>query len=529
MYYFSYAYLPFFLGLTALAYFVTPIKKRWCVLLAASLLFYIYNAKTLSVFILLTSLTIYFAALWLEKIDACAELAKAHLPKEERAEYQNGILWQKKVTVAALVLVNFGILAVLKYSGFASNSINALLRLLPIQACFPSLPMLLPLGISFYTLQAVSYVVDVYRGKIKADRNFGKVLLFVCFFPQIVEGPIGRYDHLAPQLYEGHRFDYQNFTHGLQLILWGLFKEIVIADRANMLVNQVFDHYGSYSGAAVALATLLYTLQLYADFSGCMDVATGSAQILGIHLTPNFQRPFFSRSVNEFWRRWHITLGAWLRDYVFYPVSLSKPLVRFSRFVRRKHNTHLGKWAVAGSALFFVWLGMGIWHGAGWKYLAYGMYYYLLMMLGMLFEPAVRKAAAVLHLNRDAALYHFFQIVRTFLLVNIGMLIFRAGSLWAAVHLFFSLFRRPGVSAVADGSLLMLGLDAKDLAVLAISAATLLVVGLLQEKGISLRRAIGEWPLPARWGMYFAGIFSVIIFGAYGAGYAPANLIYAGF
>lgn len=375
MYYFSYEYLPFFLGLTVLAYFVTPIKKRWCVLLAASLLFYLYYTKFLSVYIFLTSMAVYFSAIWLEKIDACAELAKAHLPMEERTAYKNGILWQKKAVVAVLILINFGILAFLKYSVFATNSLNVLLQLLPAQKHLHTSTMLLPLGISFYTLQAVSYVVDVYRGKIKANRNFGQVLLFVCFFPQIVEGPIGRYDHLAPQLYEGHRFDYQNFTHGLQLILWGLFKEIVIADRANMLVSRVFDHNGSYSGADVVLATLLYTLQLYADFSGCMDVATGSAQILGIHLTPNFRRPFLSRSVNEFWRRWHITLGAWLRDYVFYPVSLSKPMVRFNRFIRGKHNTHLGKWAMAGSALLFVWLGMGIWHGAGWKYLAYGMYY----------------------------------------------------------------------------------------------------------------------------------------------------------
>ena len=523
MYYFSYLYLPFFLGLTTIAYFITPIKKRWGVLLAASLIFYLYYAKFLTVFILFTSLTIYFCAIWIDNIDTSAAFAREFIPREKRAAYKNKIMWQKKAVVAVLVLLDFGVLALLKYSGFASGCINAFLQLLHVQEHIYPLPLMLPLGISFYTLQAVSYVVDVYRGKVKANRNFAQVLLFVCFFPQIVEGPIGRYDHLAPQLYEGHRFDWNDFTHGMQLILWGLFKEIVIADRANMLVTNVMGHYTKYSGAAVGLATLLYTLQLYADFSGCIDVAAGSAQMLGIHLAPNFQRPFFSRSVNEFWRRWHITLGAWLRDYVFYPVSLSKPLVHFGRFVRQKNNKHLGRCITAGSALFFVWVGMGIWHGAGWKYLVYGMYYYLLMMLGMLFEPVIEKACRTIHLNRDAFPYRLFQILRTFVLVNIGMLLFRADNLHAAVSMFLSLFRGTGAS------LLKLGLDQRDFAILAVSAIILLVVGLLQEKGISLRRAIGEWPLPARWAVYLAGIFFVIIFGGYGSGYAPAALIYAGF
>ncbi|HEX2938388.1 MAG TPA: MBOAT family O-acyltransferase [Ruminiclostridium sp.] len=512
-----------------MAYFLAPIKKRWYVLLAASLLFYFYNAKILSAFILITSLTVYFSAIWIEKINTCAEVAKSHLPKEEKAAFKNGILWQKKAVVVILILINFGILVALKYSGFVVHNLSALFFLLHMHIRFRHIPMLLPLGISFYTLQAVSYVIDVYRGKIKANRNYGQVLLFCIFFPQIVEGPIGRYEDLAPQLYKGHQFDYKNFTFGLQLILWGLLKEIVIADRASMLVDQVFDHFGKYSGFAVMLATLLYTLQLYADFSGSMDVVTGSAQILGIHLTPNFRRPFFSRSVNEFWRRWHISLGAWLRDYVFYPVSLSKPLSQFSRFIRHKHNTHLGKWVTAGSALFFVWLGMGIWHGAGWKYFVYGMYYYMLMMLGMLFEPVTRKVIALLHLNPGTIPYRIFQIVRTFVLVNIGMMIFRAGSLKAAVYMFLSIFHGSGISAITNGSLLKLGLDSKDLTVLAISAAVLLIVGLLQEKGISIRHKVGGWPLPVRWIVYFTAIFALIIFGAYGAGYIPANMIYAGF
>lgn len=529
MYYFSYMYIPFFLGAAVLAYFLTPIKKRWIVLLAASILFYLYNAKALSIFIFVTAASIYFAGLWLQKINTCEKLAKKHLPPENKAAFKSAILFQKKAVVAILAAVDFGILAVLKYSGFALSGIGSLFSAVHLPVALPTWHMALPLGISFYTLQAVSYVVDVYRGKAQANRNFGQVLLFLCFFPQIVEGPIGRYDHLAPQLYEGHRFDYQNFTHGIQLIVWGMIKEFVIADRASLLVDRVFEHSWRYSGMPVVLAVLLYTLQLYADFSGCIDVAAGSAQIFGIHIAPNFRRPFFSGSVNEFWRRWHITLGAWLRDYIFYPVSLSKPLMKLSHFIRRRHNTHLGKWLLAGSALFFVWLGNGLWHGAGWKYLVYGMYYYVLMMLGMLFEPVFQRVCAALHLNRKSLPYRVFQIARTFVLVNIGMLIFRAGKLSIGIHMFFAVFQRAGVSATANGSLLHLGLDGQDLAVLGIGTAALFIVGLLQEKGIHLRAKIGEWPLPLRWSVYMTAIFTLIIFGAYGAGYLPANLIYAGF
>lgn len=529
MYYFSYLYIPFFLGLTILAYFLTPIKKRWIVLLVASMLFYLYNAKSLSIFMVLAALSVYGAALWLQKINMCAKMAQKRLPPEDKATFKSAILIQKKAVVALLVAVDFGMLAVLKYSGFASSVVDSLFSKLNLSAHLPVWHMALPLGISFYTLQAVSYVVDVYRGKTTANRNFAQVLLFVSFFPQIVEGPIGRYDHLAPQLYKGHRFDYENFTQGIQLILWGVIKEYVIANRASLLVDRVFEHSWKYSGVSVVLAILLYTLQLYADFSGCIDVATGSAQILGIHLAPNFRRPFFSRSVNEFWRRWHITLGAWLRDYIFYPVSLSKPLMRFNRFIRGKSNSHLTKCVSAGSALFFVWLGIGIWHGSGWKYIVYGMYYYMLMMFGMLGEPLFRKVCAALHLNREKTPYCLFQVMRTFILVNFGMLIFRAGRLSIAVHMFCSIFKSSGYSSSAVHSLLKLGLDQQDLVVLAIGAATFFIVGLVQEKGISVRMAVGRWPLPLRWSVYMTALFTLIIFGAYGAGYIPPNLIYAGF
>ena len=494
-------------------------------MLIASLIFYVYYTGILCIFMLVTSLSIYFAALWLDKIDICAGLSNEHLSVEEKVKYKNSSTWQKKAVVFILLLICLGTLVLLKYYNFVSGQLNQLLKMLPLHLKLATLSIAIPLGISFYSLQAVSYVVDVYRGKVKANYNYAQVLLFLCFFPQIVEGPIGRYDNLAPQLYEGRRFNYLSFTHGMQLILWGLIKKIVIANRASMLVNEVFNNHTKYSGASIILAILLYTLELYADFSGSIDVVTGSAQMFGINLAQNFRRPFFASSVDEFWRRWHMTLGAWMRDYVFYPVSLSRPVTKLSGFLRNKKHPFLRKLSTVGIALFSVWLLMGIWHGAGWKYLAYGMYYFALIMLGMIFEPLICKAAGVVHLNRKSKPYRVLQVIRTFLLVNVGMLIFRASNLSEAFNMFISIFKWHGIS----NALLHLGVDAADLGVLGIGALLLFVTGLLQEKGIMLRQSIGKWPLPPRWALYMTGIFVLIIFGAYGSGYIPADLIYAKF
>lgn len=529
MNYFSYAYLPLFLGGTLVLYYLLPLKKRWAVLLAASCLFYLFSAGKLILFIAATAVSIYYAAIWLDKINESAAVSKRYLPKEEKSAFKKTLVWQKKAVVAVAVLFNFGILALLKYYAFSAENINFLASHLHMGFSLPVWRTALPLGISFYTLQAVSYVVDVYRGKHPADRHFGRVALFLCFFPQIVEGPIGRYEHLSKQLYEGRRFDYTNFTFGLQLILWGLFKKIVIADRADMLVKTVFNNVLDYSGIPVIVAVVTYTLQIYAEFSGCMDVVTGSAQLFGVQLFKNFERPFFSKSVNEFWRRWHITLGAWLRDYIFYPVSLSRPFMKLNQHAAGKQRSHMAKLMPAAGALFCVWLGNGIWHGASWKYIAYGMYYYALMMLGMAFDPVSRKVLGFLHIRREGKGYRLFQILRTVLLVNLGMLIFRADGLMAAFHMFCSIFSGFSTASFTDGSLLKLGIDMKDYMVLGAGSLILFAVGLLQEKGLPLRQKIGELPLVIRWPVYLTAIFAVIIFGAYGTGYDPVALIYAKF
>jgi len=251
--------------------------------------------------------------------------------------------------------------------------------------------------------------------------------------------------------------------------------------------------------------------------------------MFGINLAKNFKRPFFAISINDFWRRWHITLGAWLRDYIFYSVSLSKQFMKLSKNVRKHLNEHFGKLIPAASALFFVWICNGFWHGASWKYIFYGMYYYVLMIFGMFCEPISLKILSALHIKKEYKWYHVFQVIRTFIIVNIGMLIFRADNLSIAAKMLKSIFSGFTFRTFADGSLLTLGIDKFDMLVLAFGALAIFIVGLLQEKGCSLRQTIASKNIMIRWCIYFAAIFLVIILGAYGTGYNAADFIYAQF
>lgn len=529
MSYSSYFYLFVFLEAVFLLWLITPRRFRWATLLLSSYAFYCISSGKRVIFLMASTLSVYLAGVVMNRIQSRFDTVRKTLPKEER-KLRKAQVKRRKRTVLILALVfNFGLLVFLKYLNFLGGTVNGLLDLLGIHAEIPTLKLLMPLGISYYTLMAASYLIDVYRGKYAASANLGKVALFLSFFPQITEGPIGRFDLLADQLYEGHKFDYQRTCYGIQLIFWGLFKKLVIADRVNAFVSNVIDNYSDYSGVMILLAMLLYTLQIYADFSGCIDIVTGTAQIFGVNLSKNFERPFFSRSVNEFWQRWHITLGTWLRDYVFYSVSLSKGFMKLSKWARAKLNPFLGSLIPAASALFCVWLCNGFWHGASWKYVSYGLYYYVIMLAGMLCEPLFRKFFAATSIDREGTGWHRFQIARTFLLVNLGMLLFRAPQFSAWPKMIASIFTGWSLAPLADGTVFSLGMDPLDLGLLILGTVTLLVVGILQEKGHALRQETAALPLPARWSLYLALILAVIVLGAYGNGYEAIDAIYGQF
>ncbi|MDO5411388.1 MAG: MBOAT family O-acyltransferase [Lachnospiraceae bacterium] len=530
MQYNTWLYLLAFLPLTLAAYYLLPLRLRYLALLAASIVFYTISCGSRILILIGSTLVIYITGCLLEQISEKFQEKKKELSKDERKLLKKQVEHQKRLLLTFSCLLLAGILVLTKYLNFFCSNLNILFEQLKISAHIPAFHFLMPLGISFYTLSAISYLTDISRQGAKAQKNFLKLLLFLMFFPVIVEGPISRYSKLGNQLEEGHSFQYQSFCMGLQLMLWGLCKKVLIADRMNRYVKYVFNSYENIPSPVIALGICCYTFQIYMEFSGCMDIVTGSAQLFGIELEKNFQRPFFSKNVNEFWRRWHITLGSWLRDYIFYPISISHPFQKLSKTARKHLPVYYASALPMIAALFAVWFGNGIWHGAEWKYIVYGLYYYAIVVLGMLLEPAFQKAALAFSINRESVWYHRFQIFRTFCLVNLGMLIFRADSLTKAAEMFRALLFN-GFSTKETMSEALLGHGAGVLEWTLLLAFLLLVlfIGICQEKGIHIRETIASWPVFWRFGLYLTTICIVVTAGAYGVGFGPVDFIYAQF
>ena len=516
----------FVLG-TAVGYFIVPKKVKWCWLLICSTAFYFLQGVALSVWMYVSAASIYVCGLLIGREDARCKARIDALDKADRA--QKKLLRQKSTRVKhawllVAVVVNVGIWVVFKFTDLIIADINK-----AFSTSFSLWNLALPLGISFYTFQAVSYVVDVSRGKCEVQKNPLKLALWLSFFPQMFQGPICRYGETAEQLYTPHPFEYRRVTFGIQMVIWGLFKKLVIADRVAVVVNQVFGDIGAYAGFVQLFAAVAYTVQIYCDFSGGIDVVNGVAEILGIALPKNFERPFFSRSVAEFWRRWHITLGGWFRDYVFIPLSISKPANALSKWARKVFGQQFGKMLPTYIALLIVWLLNGVWHGTGKRFALFGLYQGILIMLGMQFEPLFKKLIARLHVNTECFSWRFWQMLRTTILMMFGRLIYRAPDFPSAVRIVKRMFSVFNPWVLTDGTLFTLGLDAWELFIIFVSLIVLLAVGVLQERGVRLRETIARQNLPFRWAVYLAAIFTVILLGYYGKGFNPADFIYANF
>lgn len=439
--------LVFFLFTAAvvLAYYLTPLKFRWLVLLAASYLFYWFNSAWLVLVLLGVTMATYGIGLWIQHVnDKSAAFLKGpgkDLSREERKVEKDAAKRTARRILTLGILVDLAVLIFLKYFNFLGENLNNLMHLLGVKSDpVPRLNLLLPLGLSFYTLQAISYMIDIYRGKAKADRNPAKFMLYMSFFPQIIQGPIPRHGKLAGQLYEGHKFDYNEVCYGAQLMLWGLMKKLIIAERLAVVANSIFRGYESYSGPILFFCAALYGLQVYADFSGGMDIARGVAQMVGVKLELNFAQPYFSTSIEDFWRRWHITMGLWMRDYVFYPLSLSKFFTWLSRKSRKLLGQFVGKRLPAFLAMFIVYFLVGFWHGAQWKYVAYGLWNGIFIMSGILLENVYAKLRTRCGIREEAFSWRVFRMVRTFVIVSFGRFFTGAGRLTVALKMFRKTF-----------------------------------------------------------------------------------------
>lgn len=522
-----------FVFMISFFYFCVKKKYRWIVLLVGSYLFYWINSRSLvAILFLMTAVTFGVGKIIDTRNQKCAVYLTDHgeLSPNERKSYKQKMKKTNKSILILGVLIDLCILLFLKYFNFFSENVNAIFGWLKLPVEVPALNLLIPIGLSFYTLQAIAYMTDIYRGKYRADSNFAQFMLFMSYFPQIVQGPIARHDQLAEQLYEGHNFDYKRCTFGLQLVLWGFMKKLIIADRLAIPVNAIFDHYENYSGLLVLLAAVGYSLQVYADFSGGMDIARGVSQILGIELQLNFKQPYFARSIEEFWRRWHITLGAWMKDYVFYPLSLSKFSGNIGKKTRKIFGSNIGKKIPSFIAMFIVYFLVGFWHGPEWKYMVYGIWNGIFIMSGILLEEAYSNTRKRLRINEEKFAWKFFQMLRTFILCAIGRFFSRANNLPAAFFMITASFKGIyNIAFLLDQTLIELGLSTADWILLCIMLLILLGVDLAHEKGIYIRQVISEQAIVFRWLIYYAAIFAIIIFGMYGPGYDSAAFIYQQF
>ncbi|MCL2253711.1 MAG: MBOAT family protein, partial [Lachnospiraceae bacterium] len=423
----SYSFIAFLIVLFV-SYYLVPKQFQWKLLLFFSYLFYFFAGPVYLLYIITTTVTIYFFA---QKIENLSLSQKAHLDKNkeifgsaEKKQYKAFIKSRKRRLLIIALIINIGILAVSKYTNFAIVNFNSLMRTiadlrgLEESGQLALRNIIVPLGVSFYTFQAVSYLIDVYRGTVKASRDLFRFALFVSFFPQLIQGPISRFGDLSKTLFSPHSFDRQQVSFGLQRILWGFFKKLVIADRLLIGVNEIIRNPESYGGAFVFVGMLFYAFELYADFTGGIDITIGVAQVLGIKVTENFRRPYFSKSIKEYWKRWHITMGAWFTDYVFYPVTVSKPLLRLSKWSRKNLGEAFGKRVPIYLASFIVWFTTGLWHGASWNFIVWGLANWVVIMVSEEFEPLYRKFHRRFDI-KEHVLFKALQIVRTVLLMSL--------------------------------------------------------------------------------------------------------------
>ena len=539
----SYTSFAFFLFLAAVAavYFLFPVKKyQWTVLLVASYVFYLMAGYRYAAFIVITTISTYLAALWIDKIALKGkEELKAHKAdwdKDQKKQFKAVLKKKKHGIMIAVVVLNLGILAFLKYYNFFAGSLNDLLAAGGAAFSAPTLKLFLPLGISFYTFQSVGYVVDVYREKIRAEKNPAKLALFVSFFPQIIQGPISFYDQLAHQLYEPHSFDFTRAKYGAELVLWGLFKKLVIADRAYIAIKTALDDYTGFGGTTLTFTVLLYALQLYTDFSGGIDISRGVAQILGIDMTQNFRRPYFATSINDYWRRWHISLGAWMKEYVFYPLALSKSFtnvtkkIRGTKFGATKMGTHIAKVLPTSFASLVVFFLVGVWHGANWKYVAFGIWNGGVIMLSTLLEPAFQQMTAKLRINPKNWLFVLFQMARTFVIVAIGYVFDVAPDFAQSMRTFWLMLTDQSFTQ-GKMEIASLGLTKGEYLIIGVCSLFLLLVSIIQERhpDASLRVMLDKKPFILRYLMLLVGMAVILVFGVYGPGYDAAAFVYMQF
>lgn len=477
----SLGFAVFFPAVAAL-YFILPIKIRNAWLLLSGYFLYMCWDVRYGAFLAVMSLVTYIAGRVLESNRSKGKL----------------------VLFTVLALLPLGIF---KYLDFFIRNLNALTSRAGIVLTDPW-ELILPVGISFYTFQALGYVIDVYRGKIKAERNVIDYFLFVSFFPLLLSGPIERAGSLIPQLKEKHSFDAERIKRGFLLMLWGFFLKMVVSDRLSVYVNAVFDEYQKYNGVYVLLAIAFFSLQIYCDFSGYSNMAVGCGEIMGFKIVQNFRQSYLAESTADFWRRWHISLTSWFRDYIYIPLGGNR------KGTVRKYLNILIVFAISG-----------LWHGASWNFVFWGVINGVFQVIGSILMPARNAVVSALKIDRKALSHRIFKTVATFIPVAFAWTFFKAPSFMTGLKIIREGFRyNPWV--LFDKSLYNFGLNELEFTIMILGLVVLLIADIINEKGIIIRDFVNTQGLYLRWGFYITAIAVVLIFGVYGPGYDAAEFIY---
>ncbi len=489
----SLQFVLFFIIVTTL-YFSFKHKYRWILLLISSCYFYMAFVPVYILILLFTALIDYFAGIAIEKSDGS----------------------RKKFFLAITLAANIGVLGFFKYYNFLNENVAYVLGGFGIQERLPFLSFILPIGLSFHTFQAMSYTIEIYRGNFKAERRFGIYFLYEMFYPRLVAGPIERPQNLLHQFDEPHQFDLVRMGSGLQLMAWGLFKKLVIADRLAIIVNNVYEYPTNFEGVSLIIATIFFAFQVYCDFSGYTDIAIGAAEVMGFKLMTNFNRPYLSKSIAEFWQRWHISLSTWFRDYLYLPIA-------YATSRKLKKESYLGikvDYIVYMYATIITFLICGLWHGSSWNFVIWGGLHGIFLIFALLISKPKKRVFKHLGINRNSRPYHIFQVLVTFSLVSLAWVFFRANTMQDAMYICTHMF--TGISAnikevLQDHAAIktIITLDSgRNFAFSMIILPAFFWIETLQRK-LDIRELVMQQPVLKRYIIYYVFIMVFILFGVF--------------
>jgi len=516
-----------FLALLLVVYGLTPQKYRWFVLLVGSMAFYGFAGPFFLLYICSTIVITYVCTMSIRRLRLVRDVRISEISeKDQRRSVRDKNKAVARVWATICLVLILGILAMVKYTDFAISNVNSVLSLLGYARQFGLMGFALPMGISFYTFQTVGYVLDVYREKTEVETNPLKLALFISFFPQVVQGPISRFAELSKTLYSGNPLNRFDVARGANRILWGFFKKLVIADRLWPALAVLATNPDEYQGIYYLFSIGLYAIVLFCDFTGGIDIAIGAAEIFGVRLPENFNRPFYSRSIQEYWQRWHMTMYSWFRDYVFYPMAASKRMLRFSKASRRIVGNNFAKRLPVHITLIWVWFLTGLWHGATWNFIAWGLANGIVLMISLELAPLYERFSARFPGVSENRFYRCFQIFRTFWLMNMIRSFDIYDGVGTTFGMMFSIVRNFSLSEFLSRGVSELSLSTPEYFSAGAGLLVVFWVSWLGRGEVDYRDRLGGFVWPLRYAVVGLIFFMTLVLGAYGHGFDARQFIY---